>query len=46
MKRYPFLLLKTNNLPYEAELKQAACEVVESGWFLNGKHTAVLPAFL
>ena len=42
MKRYPFLSLKTNNLPYEAELKQAACEVVESGWFLNGKHTAEL----
>lgn len=42
MKRYPFLSLKTNNLPYEAELKQAACEVVESGWFLNGKHTAAL----
>lgn len=42
MKKYPFLSLKTNNLPYEAELKQAACEVVESGWFLNGKHTAAL----
>ncbi len=38
MKKYPFLSLKTNNLPYIGEIKDAVSKVVESGWFLNGEN--------
>lgn len=41
-KTYPFLSLKQANLPYEDELKQAAVEVIDSGWYLHGKHTEML----
>lgn len=32
----PFLSLKKSNSPYMEELLDAACRVVESGWYLNG----------
>jgi len=32
-----FLDLKKINLQYEKELKEAACRVIDSGWFLMGK---------
>lgn len=41
-KTYPFLSLKQANLPYEDELKQAAVDVIDSGWYLHGKHTEML----
>ncbi len=41
-KTYPFLSLKQANLPYEDELKQAAIDVIESGWYLHGKNTEML----
>lgn len=41
-KTYPFLSLKQANLPYEDELKQAAVDVIDSGWYLHGKHTKLL----
>ena len=41
MKKYPFISLKTNHASYVNELKQVACEVVESGWFLNGKYDTI-----
>lgn len=41
-KTYPFLNLKQANLPYEDELKQAAIGVIDSGWYLHGKHTDAL----
>lgn len=42
MKTYPFLSLKNANAPYEDELKQAAVSVIDSGWYLHGKHTEAL----
>lgn len=41
-KTYPFLSLKQANSPYEDELKQAAVDVIDSGWYLHGKHTEML----
>lgn len=40
--KYPFLSLKQANVPYEDELKQAAVDVIDSGWYLHGKHTEML----
>lgn len=42
MKQYPFLSLKQANAPLEDELKQAAIDVINSGWYLHGKHTEKL----
>ena len=42
MKQYPFLDLALANAPYIDELKQAACQVVESGRYLHGELTAQL----
>ena len=39
MKRYPFLSLKDCNAPYIEEIEEAVCDVIESGWFLNGEQT-------
>ncbi len=41
-KIYPFLSLKQANAPWENELKQAAVDVIESGWYLHGQHTEAL----
>lgn len=41
-KTYPFLSLKQANLPYEDQLKQAAVDVIDSGWYLHGEHTELL----
>lgn len=46
MKKYPFLSLKTNNIPFEEELKKALCDVATSGWYLNGKNTAAFESNL
>ena len=43
-KKYDFVSLKTNNAPYEEELKAAACHVIESGWYLHGRQTEELEA--
>ena len=37
MIKYPFLSLKELTSPYADELKAAAAEVIDSGWFVNGK---------
>ena len=42
MKKYTFLSLKTNNLPYIGEIKEEINRVLESGWFLNGENTGCL----
>lgn len=42
MKQYPFLDLALANAPYMDELKQAACQVVESGRYLHGELTDTL----
>lgn len=42
MKAYPFLSLKKINEPYETEIRQAISDVVESGWYLNGKYNRLL----
>jgi dTDP-4-amino-4,6-dideoxygalactose transaminase len=42
MKNYPFLDLARSNAPLIDELKAAACEVIEGGRYLHGKHTALL----
>lgn len=36
----PHLDLKKLNAPYAEEMKRAAAEVIDSGWFLNGKRVA------
>ncbi len=41
-KQYPFLDLALANAPYMDELKQAACQVVESGRYLHGQQTETL----
>lgn len=38
--KYPFQELKITNSRYSEQLKQAAAEVIDSGWYLNGRHTA------
>ena len=42
MKQYPFLDLALSNAPYMAELKAAACQVIEGGRYLHGKQTELL----
>lgn len=42
LKRYPFLDLALANAPYMAELKAAACEVIERGRYLNSTQTELL----
>ena len=42
LKRYPFLDLALANAPYMAELKAAACEVIERGRYLNSTQTQLL----
>lgn len=37
--KYPFQQLSRTNRPYLEELKQAAAEVIESGWYLLGPRT-------
>ena len=38
MKQYPFLDLRPVNEPYMQELKEAACNVIESGRYLGGSN--------
>ena len=38
MIKYPFLSLKELTSPVAKELKAAAAEVIDSGWFVNGKN--------
>lgn len=40
--KYPFLVLKDVNAPYEETLIKAATEVIKSGWYINGKHVNAL----
>lgn len=40
--KYPFLVLKDVNAPYEEALITAATEVIKSGWYINGKHVNAL----
>ncbi len=42
MKQYPFLDLALANAPYMAELKAAACEVIERGRYLHSQQTELL----
>ncbi len=42
MNKIDFLSLKKCNLPYEEEIKRVVCDVIESGWYLNGKNIATL----
>ncbi len=42
MKQYPFLDLALVNAPYLAELKEAACEVIERGRYLLSVQTELL----
>ena len=42
MKQYPFLDLAFANAPYMAELKAAACEVIERGRYLHSTQTELL----
>ena len=42
--KYPFLVLKDVNAPYEEALIAAATEVIKSGWYINGKHVSALEA--
>ncbi|MDO4511237.1 MAG: DegT/DnrJ/EryC1/StrS family aminotransferase [Bacteroidales bacterium] len=42
MKEYKFLDLGLANKHLEDELKQAACRVIESGWYLHGPETKSL----
>ena len=42
MKQYPFLDLALANQPYMAELKAAACEVIERGRYLHSTQTQLL----
>ncbi len=42
MKQYPFLDLALANAPYIAELKAAACEVIERGRYLHSLQTELL----
>lgn len=46
MQNFPFLDLKLANEPYEDELKQAACNVIESGRYLHGQETELLESEL
>lgn len=39
MKKIKYLSLKDINAPYEEDIKKAISEVVESGWYLQGKAT-------
>lgn len=39
MKTYDLLSLQQLNAPYAQELKEAACRVIDSGWFLRGAET-------
>lgn len=40
VKQYPFLDLRPVNEPFMAELKEAACRVIESGRYLGGENIA------
>lgn len=40
--KYPFLDLKPVNKPFEEALKQAACDVISSGRYINGKYVSLL----
>lgn len=40
--KYPFLNLAATQAGYVDELKAAACEVIDSGWFLHGPQTQQL----
>ena len=42
MKTYDLLSLQQLNAPYAHELKEAACRVIESGWYLRGTETEAL----
>lgn len=37
LMKYPFLVLKDVNAPYEKALIEATTEVIKSGWYINGK---------
>ena len=39
MKTYDLLSLQQLNAPYAQELKEAACRVIDSGWYLRGTET-------
>ena len=38
--KYPFQQLQKTHAAYLDELKRAAAEVIESGWYLRGSQTA------
>lgn len=38
MKQYPFLSLKDVNAPYREEIDNAIADVLDNGWYLNGKY--------
>lgn len=40
--KYPQLSLQQANEPYMAEMKAAAAEVIEGGWYIRGKYVAQL----
>ena len=40
--KYPHLSLRQANEPYMAEMKAAAAEVIEGGWYIRGKYVARL----
>ncbi len=42
MKKHDFLDLALANAPIMEELKEAACQVITSGRYLHGEHTALL----
>ena len=42
MKQYPFLDLALANKPMMEELKEAACNVIESGRYINGEQCRLL----
>ena len=39
MKHYDILSLQELHAPYNTQLKEAACRVIDSGWYLRGKET-------
>ena len=40
--KYPQLSLRESNAPYMEEMKTAAAEVIEGGWYIRGKYVSRL----
>ena len=40
--KYPQLSLRETNAPYMEEMKTAAAEVIEGGWYIRGKYVSRL----